>query len=202
MTRLSFDVSVSLDGYITGPNPGGRDEPLGAGGERLHEWMAGLTDLRAGRRQSSDRTAAESIAGAYESIGATVMGRAMFDAGEEPWGDDPPFGMPVFIVTHRARETDARKGGTTYHFVTDGAESALRQAQSAAGDRDVLISGGADLIRQYVRAGQVHEFQIHLIPVLLGGGVRLFEGWGEPALELTRVTESPGATHLSYRFVS
>jgi dihydrofolate reductase len=200
MTRLRFDISVSLDGYITGPDPR-PEEPLGDRGEELHEWMAGLTDLRAERRDSSDSAATEVIAGTRESVGATVMGRGMFDAGEEPWGEDPPFGMPVFIVTHRARETESRKGGTTYNFVTDGAESALEQARAAAGDRDVLISGGANLIGQYVRAGQVDEFQLHLIPILLGGGVRFIEDWGEAELELTGVVESPGATHLSYRFV-
>jgi dihydrofolate reductase len=200
MTTLSFDISVSLDGYITGPNPR-PEEPLGDGGEGLHEWMAGLTDMRAEKRNSADAAATDVIANAYESVGAVVMGRGMFDAGEEPWGDDPPFGMPVFIVTHRAREADARKGGTTYHFVTDGPGSALDQARSAAGERGVLVAGGADLIRQYVQAGEIDEFQLHLIPVVLGGGVRLFDGWPSdgPSFDLTRVLESPGATHLSYR---
>jgi dihydrofolate reductase len=203
VTRLTFDVSVSLDGYITGPNPR-EAEPLGDGGDRLHEWMAGLTDLRAERRKSSDTVAAQVIAETYESVGALVMGRAMFDAGEEPWGDDPPFGLPVFVVTHRPRDTDAREGGTTYHFVTEGPESALDQARAAAGDEDVLIAGGADLIRQYARAGEVDEFQLHLIPIVLGGGVRLFDGWpaGAPPFEPVRVAESRGATHLRYRVVS
>jgi dihydrofolate reductase len=200
VTRLTFDISVSLDGYITGPNPR-REEPLGDGGERLHEWMTGLTDLRSERRESSNAVASEVIADAYESVGAQVMGRGMFDAGEEPWGDDPPFGMPVFVVTHRARETDARQGGTTYHFVTEGPASALQQARSAAGDKEVLIAGGADLIGQYLSAGEVDAFQLHLIPIVLGDGVRLFDGWPSqgPAFELTRVVESPGATHLRYR---
>ena len=200
VTRLTFDISVSLDGYITGPNPR-REEPMGDGGERLHEWMTGLTDMRSERHDSSDARASDVIADVHESAGALVMGRGMFDAGEEPWGDDPPFGMPVFVVTHRARETDVRKGGTTYHFVTEGPASALERAQSEAGEKDVLIAGGADLIRQYLNAGEVDAFQLHLIPIVLGGGVRLFDGWPSqgPAFELTRVVESPGATHLRYR---
>jgi dihydrofolate reductase len=197
MTRLKFDISMSLDGFITGPNPR-REEPLGDGGEQLHEWMSGLTDLRAGHRTTTGTPDADVIADAYDDLGALVMGRAMFDAGEEPWGDDPPFGMPVFVVTHRARETDVRRGGTTYAFVTDGIESALQQARDAAGTKDVGVAGGADLMRQYLRAGLLDELQIHLVPVLLGGGVRLFEG-DQAQLECTRVVESVGVTHLRYR---
>jgi dihydrofolate reductase len=203
MTKLSFHISVSLDGYITGPDPR-PEEPLGDGGEGLHEWMAGLTDMRAERQNSADAAAADVIAGAYESVGALVMGRGMFDAGEEPWGDDPPFGMPVFIVTHHARETDARKGGTTYHFVTDGIDSALEQARKAAGGKDVMLWGGAQVINQYLAAGLLDELELHVVPVLLGDGARLFDNLGdaEVQLEQVRAVEAPGVTHLKYRVVT
>jgi dihydrofolate reductase len=197
MTRVTFDISMSLDGYITGPNPR-HEEPLGDGGERLHDWMAGLTDMRASHRTVAGTPEAEIAADAFDRLGALVMGRAMFDAGEEPWGDEPPFGMPVFIVTHRPREAERRPGGTIYSFVTNGIESALEQARAAAGDKDVGIAGGADVMRQYLRAGLLDELQIHLVPVLLGGGVRLFEA-DQAQLHCTRVVEAAGVTHLRYR---
>jgi dihydrofolate reductase len=197
MTRLTFGISMSLDGFITGPNPR-REEPLGDDGELLHEWMTGLMDLRASHRTTTGTPDADVIAEAYDNTGALVMGRAMFDVGEKPWGDDPPFGMPVFVVTHRSRETVTKRGGTTYAFVTDGIESALEQARVAAGGKDVAVAGGADLMRQYLRAGLLDELQIHLVPILLGGGVRLFEG-DHAQLQCTRVVESAGVTHLRYR---
>jgi dihydrofolate reductase len=131
------------------------------------------------------------------------MGRRMFTVGEDPWGDDPPFGMPVFIVTHRPRERVTKEGGTTYTFVTDGIEAALQQAREAAGDKDVAVAGGADLAQQYLNAGLLDELQIHLVPLLLGGGVRLFERPAAErlALEVTRVIASPAVTHLRYRVV-
>jgi dihydrofolate reductase len=203
MARLLFHISMSLDGFITGPNPR-PGEPLGDGGERLHDWMSGITDLRASRRVPSRAANADAqvIDEAYSGIGALVMGRAMFDAGEDPWGENPPFGMPVFIVTHRARDTITKQGGTTYTFVTGGLEAALEQARAAAGDKDVAIAGRADLFQQYLEAGLVDEFQIHLVPLLLGDGVRLLEHLGTQPVELkvTGVVESPsGVTHLSFR---
>jgi dihydrofolate reductase len=139
------------------------------------------------------------------------MGRRMFSGGERPWeddpnadgwwGDDPPFHHPVFVLTHHPRETVAKQGGTTFTFVTEGIESALEQAKDAAGDRDVQVGGGADVAQQYLRAGLLDELQIHVVPLLLGGGVRLFEdlGPGRPELEITGVVESPAVTHLTYR---
>jgi dihydrofolate reductase len=142
------------------------------------------------------------------------MGRRMFSGGEGPWeddpnadgwwGDDPPFHHPVFILTHHARKPVTKEGGTTFTFVTDGIEAALEQARAAAGDKDVLVGGGANVAQQYLRAGLLDELQIHVVPVLLGDGVRLFEnhlGSQQGELECTRVIESPAVTHLRYRVV-
>jgi dihydrofolate reductase len=157
----------------------------------------------------------EMVAEALRNTGATVMGRRMFSGGAGPWaddpnadawwGDEPPFHHPVFILTHHAREPVTKQGGTTFTFVADGIEAALEQAQAAAGDKDVAVGGGANVVQQYLRAGLLDELQIHVVPVLLGDGVRLFEnhlGAGQVALECTRVIESPtGVTHLRYRVV-
>jgi dihydrofolate reductase len=140
------------------------------------------------------------------------MGRRMFGGGEGPWGDepwegwwgdDPPFHVPVFVLTNHQREPLVKRGGTTFHFVTHGIEAALEQARAAAGDRDVAIAGGADVVQQYLRAGLVDDFQVHVAPVLLGGGTRLFGDLGTelPELERTRVIDSPTVTHLRYRVV-
>jgi dihydrofolate reductase len=213
MPKLTFDISMSLDGFIAGPNQT-LEQPLGEGGEQLHEWLVGLKTFRerhgtsGGEVNADDEIAAES----FGAVGAQVMGRRMFSGGEGPWeddpnadgwwGDDPPFRMPVFVLTHHPRETVTKQGGTTYTFVTDGIESALEQAKSAAGDQDVQISGGASVVQQYLSAGLLDEFQIHVAPVLLGGGVRLFDELdGPPKVELTRVIDSPAVTHLSYRVV-
>jgi dihydrofolate reductase len=136
---------------------------------------------------------------ATENVGAVLMGRNMFDLAEEPWGDEPPFHVPVFVVTHRARDPIEKKGGTTFTFVTDGIESALKQARAAAGESDVSVAGGATVIQQLIEAGQLDEIQIHVVPVLLGEGVRLFENTSERQLELTRVIDSPGVTHMRFR---
>ena len=213
MTKLRMEISMSLDGYIAGPNAT-IEEPLGENGERLHDWVFKLASFRehhggeGGERNADDEILAESIA----ATGATVMGRKMFSGGsgaweDDPmadgwWGDDPPFHGPVFILTHHAREPVVKQGGTTFTFVTDGIESALAQARAAAGDKDVALGGGADVARQYLDAGLLDEIQIHLAPILLGGGVRLFDGIaGVPRrLKATRVASSPEVTHI--RFVA
>jgi dihydrofolate reductase len=209
MTAVFIDISMSLDGYTAGPNPT-TEEPLGEGGERLHEWAVVLASWReshgrsGGERNPDDEVMAETV----ERQGAVVMGRNMFGGGEGPWGDDPwqgwwgddpPFRMPVFVLTHHEREPLVL-GETTFTFVTDGIESALDQAKQAAGEGDVLIAGGADTAQQYLRAGLVDELQLHVAPVLLGGGTRLLDGL-DPATELerTRVIDSPAVTHLRYR---
>jgi dihydrofolate reductase len=214
MGRLKLDISMSLDGFVAGPNPT-LEQPLGEGGEQLHEWAIATASWRAshGRTGGEATVDDEMIGEALGSTGATVMGRRMFSGGEgswedDPnadawWGDDPPFHHPVFVLTHHAREPVAKEGGTSFTFVTEGIEAALDAARSAAGDKDVALGGGASVAQQYLRAGLLDEMQIHVAPVLLGDGVRLFENHvgGAPAgLECTRVIESPsGVAHLRYR---
>jgi dihydrofolate reductase len=206
MGKVNFDVGVSLDGYLAGPNPR-FEEPLGDAGEKVHEWMF-RTATWAGPDGATDRDD-EIVRERTENVGAYVMGREMFGGGpggwDEDWkgwwGDDPPYHVPVYVLTHHPREPVEMKGGTTFHFVTDGIESALEQARAAAGAKDVQIAGGADVIQQYLNAGVVDEFQVHIAPVLLGGGVRLLDGLGndEIKLELVRTVESPFVTHVKYR---
>lgn len=214
MARLTCDISVSLDGFIAGPNPS-LEEPLGEGGDRLHEWAYGQASWRERHGLEGGERGADSevMEEAFANTGAAVMGRRMFSGGEggwedDPrsngwWGEEPPFDFPVFVLTHHAREP-LTLGQTTFTFVTGGTGEALEEARAAAGDRDVSISGGASAIQQYLRAGQVDEIQIHVAPVLLGGGTRLFDGLGEnaPGLEILRVVESPAVTHISYRVVN
>jgi dihydrofolate reductase len=191
MGRVTANMSMSLDGFIAGPNISAKN-PLGDGGERLHEWMFPP-------KGNYQEVAAEM----FKNVGAVIMGREMFDLGEEPWGDNPPFHMPVFVLTHGPRENVVKEGGTTFIFVTDGIESALRQAKAIAGDRDVLVAGGANTDQQYLKAGLLDEIQIHLIPVLLGDGRRLFDQLDTKQFELetTRVVDAPDVTHLQFRVV-
>jgi dihydrofolate reductase len=201
--KVTVDISMSLDGFIAGPNDG-LELPLGERGEELHEWVYGLVSWRerhglAGGESGPD---AEILDEAFKDAGAVVLGRRMFD-NARGWGDDPPFHMPVFVLTHDAREKLTKEGGTTFTFVTDGIESALEQARAAAGDRDISIAGGANTVQQYLDAGLLDELQIHLVPLMLGGGVRLFDQ-ADPeriGLEPMRVVESPRVTHLKYRVV-
>jgi dihydrofolate reductase len=187
MGRVTSDISMSLDGFITDPHESTEDPG------RLHDWMF----------DSKTDADAAIVDETYTSTGAVIVGKRMFDLGFEPWGDPPPFGMPVFVVTHEVREPLPMRGGTTYTFVTDGIETALRQARAAAGDRNVGIWGGANVMRQYLKAGLLDEMQIHLIPLLLGGGVRLFEDLGPDRIELRRSSsiETPSATHLRFEVV-
>ena len=214
MSRLRVQISMSLDGFIAGPNQS-LEQPLGEGGEQLHEWVIPLEAWRKshGMEGGEVNASTEVVEEATENIGAVVMGRNMFGGGGGPWednpwdgwwGDDPPFHTPVFIVTHHAREPVTMKGGTTFNFVTDGIEPALEQARTAAGGKDVSLAGGANVVQQYLKAGLLDEVQVHLVPVLLGGGARLFDNLGgaEIKLECTRVLEAPGVTHLTYRVVT
>jgi dihydrofolate reductase len=212
MTRLRFQISMSLDGFIAGPRQS-EENPLGEGGMQLHQWAFALEAWRRRHGQDGGEVNASTnvVEESLENIGATVMGRNMF-GGSGPWGDDPwdgwwgeepPFHTPVFIVTHHARQPAAKSGGTTFTFVTDGIESALERARAAASGRDVALGGGADVAQQYLAAGLIDELQIHLVPVLLGDGARLFENLGPTPtrLECTRAIEAPGVTHLTYRVV-
>jgi dihydrofolate reductase len=212
MARLTLDISMSLDGFIAGPNQT-LEEPLGEGGEQLHEWAFALKAFRERHGRSGGETGPDSdlMEESLRNTGATVMGRRMFSGGEGPWeddpnadawwGDDPPFHHPVFVLTHHFREPVTKEGGTTFTFVTDGIESALEQAREAAGGKDVAVGGGANVAQQYLKAGLLDEIQIHLVPVLLRDGVRLFDNLGSERVELegTRVVESPAVTHFRYR---
>jgi dihydrofolate reductase len=194
--RVRADISVSLDGFVAGP-----DDRLFESLDRLHGWLFDLAGWREphGLEGGEEGQDSDVMREATENVGAVLMGRNMFDLAEEPWGDEPPFHVPVFVVTHRARDPIEKKGGTTFTFVTDGIESALKQAKAASGDGDVSVAGGASVIQQLIETEQLDEIQIHLIPVLLGDGVRLFENTGERELELTRVIDSPGVTHMKFR---
>jgi len=200
--KVAADISMSLDGFIAGPNAGVAN-PLGDGGDRLHEWMYDLASWREPHGLPGGETGkdAEVLDEAFQNVGAVLMGRRMFDEAEGPWGEEPPFHMPVFVLTHSGRETMVKRGGTTFTFVTDGLESGLRQARAAAGDKDVSVAGGANTIQQLLKAGLLDELQIHIVPVLLGGGVRLFGQMGTAHVELekSRVIDSPGVTHLKFR---
>jgi dihydrofolate reductase len=212
MTKLTLDISMSLDGFVAGPDAG-FEKPLGEGGEELHEWVVGLKAWREphGEAGGEENRDGEIIAETVASSGAVIMGRRMFSGGsgaweDDPnadgwWGDEPPFGVPVFILTHHEREPEEKQGGTTFNFVTDGIESALEQARAAAGDRNVHVAGGAGVVQQYLRAGLLDELQVHVVPLFLGSGVRLFDELPPGGLEITRVVDSPAVTHLKYRVV-
>jgi dihydrofolate reductase len=186
MSRLRFRISVSLDGFVAGPNQS-LQEPLGTGGERLHVWVIALQSWRQahGREGGVVNESTPVMERELANIGATIMGRNMFGGGPGPWsktdpwngwwGRTPPFHHPVFVLTHHPREPLMMEGGTSFTFVTDGIESALDQARRAAGGKDVALAGGARVAQQYLNAGLVDEMQLHLVPTLLGGGERLFD---------------------------
>jgi dihydrofolate reductase len=211
---LIFDITTSLDGFVAGPNPS-LEDPLGQGGEQLHDWVTGTRAWRErhGMEGGEENADSEVVAEGIARQGAVIMGRRMFSGGSGPWEDDPnrdgwwgdypPFRNPVFVLTHHARDRVEFENGTSFDFVTDGFEAALEQAQAAAGDRDVLIAGGAETIQQYLAAGLIDEFEVHLAPMLLGSGTHLFGELGTqaPQVELTRVLSSPAVAHLGYRVV-
>jgi dihydrofolate reductase len=211
MTKLKLDITMSLDGFVAGPEPS-LDDPLGKGGERLHDWVVRLESWRGqhGLEGGEDTSDSDLMAETIASVGAYLMGRRMFSNGSGPWeedpnangwwGDTPPFRKPVFVLTHHAREPLVLEG-TTFTFVTDGIEAALDLAGAAAGDEDVQISGGADVAQQYLRAGLLDELQIHVAPLLLGSGTRLFDDVGGAELEQTSTVNSDRVTHLRYRVV-
>jgi len=210
MSKIRAQITVSADGYVAGPNQS-TENPLGEGGESLHDWVVALKAWREphGREGGEVNESTAVLEESRANVGAEIMGRGKFGGGPGPWpadpswngwwGEDPPFHMPVFVLTHHEREpltlTD-----TTFTFVTDGIEPALEQARAAAGDNDVFIGGGADVINQYLAAGLVDELELSIAPILLGGGARLFEGVGpEVSLEQVRAINAPGVTHVKYR---
>jgi dihydrofolate reductase len=204
MGIVTAHMSMSLDGYVAGPNAGAGN-PLGDGGSRIQQWMFDLASFREiqGLSDGQSNRDDEELRERFAPTGAVVMGRRMFDEGEGPWGDNPPFGMPVFVLTHEARDRLVKEGGTTFTFVTDSIESALEQAKAAAGEKNVNIAGGADTVQQFIKAGLIDELEIHLTPVLFGEGIRLFERMGPEHIELEniRVVASPKVIHLRFRVV-
>ena len=211
MTRFFVDISMSLDGFVAGPDIT-LEEPLGKGGEGLHDWVVRLAGWREQHGLEGGETGPddELVRAIPPRLGAVIMGRKMFSGGSGPWesdpnadagwGDNPPFHVPVFVLTHHEREPVVKEGGTTFTFVTDGFESALERARAAAGDKDVQVSGGASVVQQAMQARVLDELHIHVAPTLLGGGVSLFGDLGTdaPQLKLREVVESPHVTHLSY----
>lgn len=207
--RAFADISVSLDGYVAGPDPS-LDEPLGRGGEQLHEWVFRLAAWRKAHGLEGGETGPESrwVEEIAERTGAYVMGRRMFSGGAGPWdddlnasgwwGDEPPFHAPVFVVTQHARPP-LELTGTTFTFVTDGIASAFALARDAAGDRDVQVAGGASVIRQALELGLLDELHLHTAPVVLGGGTALLDRVAPAALEIVETIATPQATHVRYR---
>jgi dihydrofolate reductase len=210
MSSVTSHISVSLDGFVAGPNQSA-ENPIGEGGMRLHEWVFPTDSWRAQQGlEGGERTAdADVVDEVVRGVGAYIMGRKMFGGGDGPWdetwtgwwGENPPFHAPVFVLTHHSREPVPMRGGTAFTFVTDGIESALEQARAAAGDKDVAIAGGASAVRQYLAAGLLDELYLHIVPIVLGAGERLLEGVGDPILEPVKVIASPAVTHVKYRVV-
>jgi len=210
MSNVTSQLSISLDGFVAGPNQS-VENPIGEGGMRLHQWaLATDTWHKQHGSDAGERTADSLVAEEVsQGIGAYIMGRNMFgpdrgawDLGWRGWwGEDPPYHTPVYVLCHHEREPLPMQGGTTFHFVTDGIESALSQARAAAGDRDVSIAGGASTVRQFLRAGLLDQLYLHIAPVVLGAGERLLEDVGDPTLEPVEVVASPTVTHVKYRVV-
>ena len=210
MSKLKLDISMSLDGYIAGPGAT-REAPLGIGGEKLHEWAVRLASWKQahGHEPGEGETGADDdVMAEASSYGAVIMGKRMFCGEDGPWGgepfegwwgDEPPFKVPVFVLTHHPRDP-LELGETRFEFVTEGAEAALERARNAAGGQDIQLSGGANAAQQYLAAGLLDEMQLHIVPVLLGGGVRLFGGRleGPRDLRVGRVLASPAVTHIRY----
>jgi dihydrofolate reductase len=210
MTKVTAQMSLSLDGYYAGPQDSGdggwMESAEAAGFFRITRWV---TDAMAWRERlgfvgGEQDTNSEILAETFEAAGAYVMGRRMADGGEVPWGEEPPFRAPVFVVTHRPRETLARKGGTSFTYVTDGVASAIEQARAVANGKNVAVAGGGNLLRQVLEAGLLDELEIHIAPVVLGAGMRLLDGGLDlgafEAIELapTRVVHTPRVTHIRY----
>jgi dihydrofolate reductase len=210
MSSVTSNISISLDGCVAGPNQSTRN-PLGVGGEALHEWALATEGWRRQHgREGGERNADSDILDEVtQGVGAHIMGRRMFGGGEGPWdeswrgwwGQKPPFGTPVFVLTHHPREPLAMEGGTSFAFVTDGIDSALDQARAAAGGKDVAVAGGASAIQQYLAAGMLDELYLHVVPITLGAGERLLDGVGGLSFEPVNVVGSPAVTHIRYRVV-
>ena len=207
MSKLKLNITMSIDGFVAGPEQS-PENPLGIGGEELHDWIVPLKAFREshgdeGGEVNESTPFAEDI---LRGTGASIMGRNMFGGGPGPWdeswkgwwGESPPFHHAVFVLTHHPREPLEMEGGTTFHFVTDGIESALEQARTAAGEKGVSLGGGASVAQQYFAAGLLDEIVVSIVPILLGGGARLFENVGSAKLEQVESVGAPGVTHIRY----
>jgi len=210
VSKVRAHIAISVDGYVAGPNQT-QEEPLGEGGEGLHDWLVRLKAWRerAGLTGGEENASSRVVEEVNANVGAEVMGRGKFGPaargpwGSDPWqgwwGDDPPFHKPVFVVTHHERPP-LTLGDTTFTFVTEGIEVALERARDAAGNKDVFIGGGAETINQYLAAGLLDELELHVAPIILAGGARLFAAVDRPIkLEQMRVIDAPGVAHIKYR---
>jgi dihydrofolate reductase len=208
MSRITAQISISLDGFVAGPNQS-LDDPIGENGLRLHQWVFETESWRRdhGMEGGSANVDSDVVRAMVKNVGAYIMGRKMFGGGEGPWdstwtgwwGEDPPFHVPVFVLTHHARAPLELQGGTTFTFVTEGIDSALVRARAAAGEKDVAIAGGAQAVQQYLAAGLLDELYLHVVPVVLGAGERLLENVGDPRLTPIEVVHSPVVTHVRYQ---
>ena len=210
MSSVTCHISMSLDGFVAGPNQSIED-PIGEGGMRLHQWVFATDSWRKqhGLDGGERNVDAEVVDEVVQNVGAYIMGRKMFGGGDGPWdetwmgwwGEDPPYHTPVFVLTHHPRDPLSMQGGTAFTFVTNGIESALKQARTAAGEKDVAIAGGASAVQQYLAAGMLDELYLHIVPIILGAGERLLEDVGGLTLEPVKVIASPAVTHVKYRVV-
>ncbi len=210
MSSVMCQISISLDGFVAGPNQS-LENPIGEGGLRLHQWVFETASWREQQGEAGGALSVDSdvVRDLFKNVGAYIMGRKMFGGGDGPWdeawtgwwGEDPPYHVPVFVLTHYPRKPLAMQGGTIFTFVTDGIESALEQARAVAGDKDIEIAGGAQAVQQYLRAGLLDELYLHIVPVILGDGERLLANVGDPTLEPVTVIASPAVTHVKYRIV-
>lgn len=210
MSRVNCHQSISLDGFSAGPNQS-LDNPIGEGGLRLHQWVFETDTWRRSQglpavpEGPDDAIVKDLMANA--GVGAFIMGRHMFGPGRGEWdqgwkgwwGDNPPYHHPVFVLTHHPRDPVPMEGGTTFYFVTDGVESALRQARHAAGEKDVQVGGGASTVQQFLRARYLDELNLHIVPIVLGVGERLLDDVGDPKMTPVSVIASPAVTHIRYR---
>jgi dihydrofolate reductase len=210
MSSVTCQISISLDGFAPGPNQS-LDNPIGEGGLRLHQWAFETPSWREQQGLQGGAHGADSavIDEVVQNVGAYIMGRHMFGPGRGPWdrawtgwwGENPPYHAPVFVLTHHARDPLPMQGGTTFTFLTAGIASALEQARSAAGGKDIAIAGGARTVQQYLAAGLLDELYLHIVPVILGAGERLLVDVGDLTLEPVTVVASPAVTHIKYRVV-
>jgi dihydrofolate reductase len=210
MSPVTCQISISLDGFVAGPRQS-LENPIGEGGMRLHEWVFETASWRElhGETGGARTVDSEVVAEVGRNAGAYIMGRNMFSPGRGPWddgwkgwwGDDPPYHVPVFVLTHHPRAPLTMLGGTTFNFVTEGIESALERARSAAGGKTIEVAGGARTVQQFIAAGKLDELYLHIVPIVLGAGERLLENVGDPSFKPLKVIAGPAVTHVKYRLL-